>query len=159
MDSPIQKPKMIQDILDKHHIESKVIEFPQSTKTAQDAANVIGCSVAQIAKSIIFQTKETERPVLVLASGANRVNEKTIEAYIGEKVIKADADFIRDVTGFAIGGVSPIGHKNPITLIFIDEDLLTFPEIWAAAGTPNSVFNLKGSDLVKLTNGKVCSVK
>jgi prolyl-tRNA editing enzyme YbaK/EbsC (Cys-tRNA(Pro) deacylase) len=97
--------------------------------------------------------------VLVLASGPNRVNEKVIEAFVGEKIVKADADFTRDVTGFAIGGIPPIGYKDPIDLIFIDEDLMKFEEIWAAAGTPNAVFNLKGKDLCEMTQGKVISIQ
>lgn len=151
--------KSIQDILDNHGIVSKVVEFPDSTRTAVDAALAIGCDVAQIVKSLIFKTKTTNKPVLVLVSGPNRVNERAIEGHIGESITKADADFAREVTGFAIGGVSPIGHKQKIELIFIDEDLLKFDEIWAAAGTPHAVFNLKGSDLLKLTEGRLCSIK
>jgi prolyl-tRNA editing enzyme YbaK/EbsC (Cys-tRNA(Pro) deacylase) len=95
---------------------------------------------------------------LILASGPNRVNEKTIESYVGEKIIKADADFTREVTGFAIGGIPPIGHKQEIELIFIDQDLLKFNDVWAAAGTPNAVFNLRSNDLLEMTNGKVISI-
>lgn len=149
----------VQDVLAKKGLTCKVVELSNSTRTAQDAAAAIGCDVAQIVKSLIFKTKETHRPVLVLASGPNRVNEKVIEALLGEKILKADAEFTRDITGFAIGGIPPIGHKEPIDLIFIDEDLLKFEDIWAAAGTPNAVFSLKGKDLCEMTKGKVISIQ
>lgn len=106
----------IQDILNKKGIKIKVMELPSSTRTAEDAAKTIGCQVSQIIKSLIFRTKHTNRPILVLASGSNRVNEKTIAKIIGEEITKADADFVREVTGFAIGGVPPIGHKQKMKL-------------------------------------------
>lgn len=148
----------VQDALAKKGLTCKVLELSDSTRTAQDAATAIGCEVGQIVKSLIFKTKETHRPVLILASGPNRVNEKVIESFVREKIVKADADFTREITGFAIGGIPPIGHRELIELIFIDEDLLNFEEIWAAAGTPNAVFNLKGKDLLEMTNGKVISI-
>jgi Cys-tRNA(Pro) deacylase len=148
----------VQDALTRKGLQTKVINFPASTKTAQDAAATIGCQVAQIVKSLIFKTKDNNKPILVLASGPNRVNEKTIETHVGEKITKADADFTRETTGFAIGGIPPIGHEQEIET-FIDEDLLKFEEVWAAAGTPNASFCLKSSDLQSLTNGKIISVK
>lgn len=147
----------VQDALAKKGLQFKVVELPASTRTANDAAATIGCEVAQIVKSLIFQT-ETHKPILVLASGINRVNEKTIEAQVGEKITKADADFTRAVTGFAIGGIPPVGHKQKI-LTFVDEDLLKYQELWAAAGTPNAVFNLNSVDLQNLTDGKIISIK
>lgn len=149
----------VQDTLENKGLNCRVLELSASTRTAQEAANAIGCEVAQIVKSLIFKTRNSQKPVLVLASGPNRVNEKVIESYVGEKIIKADADFTREITGFAIGGIPPIGHKQTINLIFIDEDLLKFEEIWAAAGTPNAVFSLKGKDLLMMTQGKVVSVQ
>ena len=117
----------------------EVLEFDAGTRTAAEAAAAVGCTVAQIAKSLIFRTRDTNRPVLVVASGANRVDEKRIAAEIGERIVRADADFVRDATGFAIGGVPPVGHKTPpVTLI--DDDLFQHQTIWAAAGTPNAVF-------------------
>ena len=102
----------------------------------------------------MFRAKPSGRPVLVIASGANRVNEKKIAAELGEKLGKADADYVRAQTGFAIGGVPPVGHATePAT--FIDRDLLQFAEIWAAAGTANAVFRLAPADLVEITGGKV----
>ncbi len=149
----------VQDVLKSKGLECRVVELTDSTRTAIDAALAIGCEVAQIAKSLIFKTKATNTPILVLASGPNRVNESVIESHVGEKITKADADFTRDVTGFAIGGIPPVGHQQKIDFIFIDEDLLTFDNLWAAAGTPNAVFNLKGKDLLALTSGKVISIK
>ncbi len=133
-----------------------VLEFDASTRTAEEAAAAIGCTVAQIAKSLVFRA-ESDRPVLVIASGAHRVDEKRIAAEIGEPVRRADADFVREATGYAIGGVPPVGHEiAPVTLI--DATLMAFEEIWAAAGTPNSVFRLTPADLVALTKGAVAAV-
>jgi prolyl-tRNA editing enzyme YbaK/EbsC (Cys-tRNA(Pro) deacylase) len=119
---------------------------------------IIGCDIAEIAKSIIFRTKKTNQPVLVIASGRNRINEKQIAAYIGEQILRADADFVRDATGFAIGGIPPFGHKNKIPHIFIDHDLVNFEVLWAAAGTPNSVFRILPKDLVKMSEGQITNI-
>lgn len=149
----------VQEALSKLQLECKVIELPSSTRTALDAASSIGCNVAQIAKSLIFKTVTTDRPILVLASGPTRVDEKQIESHVGEKITKADADFVRNTTGFAIGGIPPVGHKNPIETIYIDEDLITLNEVWAAAGTPNAVFCIKSKDLVSATAGEIINIK
>ncbi|MDP3533605.1 MAG: YbaK/EbsC family protein [Alphaproteobacteria bacterium] len=149
----------VQEFLSQKGLNFKVVELAESTRTADDAARAIGCEVAQICKSLIFKTKNTHKPVLVLASGINRVNEKIIETQVGEKIIKADADFTRDITGFVIGGIPPFAHKKSIDFILIDEDLLQFDEIWAAAGNPNAVFSLKGSDLKEITKGQIISIK
>lgn len=148
----------VQDALEQNGLVCNVIEMPSSTRTAQDAALAIGCNISQIVKSLIFKTKQTNKPVLILASGPNRVNEKAIESYLHEELVKADADFARETTGFAIGGIPPIGHKQVIELIFIDEDLLKFDSVWAAAGTPNAVFNLQSKYLLEMTNGKIISI-
>lgn len=148
----------IQNALSQQGLSFKVIELSASTRTAEEAAATLKCDVAQIVKSLIFKTKTTHKPILVLASGSKRVNEKTIEGYVEEKITKADADFTRQVTGFAIGGIPPMGHTQPLDT-FIDEDLLAFEEIWAAAGTPRAVFSLRGVDLPPLTKGRVVSVK
>lgn len=149
----------VQQALTQKGLEFVVVELAKSTRTANDAAITIGCQVAQIVKSLLFYTKETRRPVLVLASGINRVSEETIQKYIGEKITKADADFTREVTGFAIGGIPPIGHKNPILHIYIDEDLLQYETLWAAAGTPYAVFSLPARELQIVSSGKVVSIK
>lgn len=147
----------IQDVLTEKKLSSKVVELSASTRTAQQAADAIGCTVAQIVKSLIFRTKHSNKPILVLASGVNRVNETMIEEQVGATIEKADADFTREVTGFAIGGIPPIGHKQKIDT-FIDEDLLVFQEVWAAAGTPNAVFSLHAADLENLTGGTIIKV-
>lgn len=147
----------VQDALDRHGVRCEVVELPGSTRTAQEAAQAVGCRVEQIAKSLVFQCKTTKRPVLVVASGANRVNEKKLRDLLSEPVRKADADFVREHTGFAIGGVPPAGLAKPME-IFIDEDLFKCEEIWAAAGTPHAVFKLSAADLVKITQGKVAII-
>ena len=149
----------VQHVLAEKGLTCEVVELSSSTRTANDAANTIGCEVAQIIKSLLFCSTKTKQPVLVLASGINRVDEKIIAKWVGEKIIKADADFTREVTGFAIGGVSPLGHKQVIPYIFIDEDLLQHQILWAAAGTPNAVFSLNSSDIEALTHGKVIAIK
>jgi prolyl-tRNA editing enzyme YbaK/EbsC (Cys-tRNA(Pro) deacylase) len=134
-----------------------VREFSASTRTAAEAALALGCDVAQIVKSLIFKTAQEHKPILILVSGVNRVDEKVIAHALGEKIVKADAEFTKAVTGFTIGGIPPLGHIQPITTL-IDVDLLQFDELWAAAGTPNAVFNLHSADLVTLTKGKIISV-
>lgn len=148
----------VRDALAARGTPCDVVELPASTRTAAEAAAAVGCAVAQIAKSIVFRTVQGRKPVLVIASGANRVNESKIAAYLGEAIEKADADYVREQTGFAIGGVPPVGHTQPITTI-VDEDLLALRDIWAAAGTPNAVFKLAAANLPALTAGAVKSIK
>jgi prolyl-tRNA editing enzyme YbaK/EbsC (Cys-tRNA(Pro) deacylase) len=136
--------------------EFQVLEFEASTRTSEDAATAVGCTVAEIAKSLIFKSAEG-RPVLVIASGVNRVDERKVAELIGGKIKRADADFVRDMTGYAIGGVPPVAHATP-PVVLIDRDLQRFPAVWAAAGTPNSVFRVTPADLVRLTEGKVAEV-
>lgn len=144
----------VQDALFERGFRNTVVEMPDSTRTAAEAAETVGCTVSQIAKSILFRARDSDRPVLVIASGTNRVDEKKIAAALGEKLGKADADFVRDRTGFAIGGVAPLGHSGPVE-IFIDRDLMAFDVIWAAAGTPKCVFRLTPDQLVEITAGTV----
>ena len=132
--------------------------LPQSAGTSMQAADALGCDVAQIAKTIVFRGRESGRGVLVVASGANRVDEKRLAYTIGEKVRKPDADFVREVTGFSIGGVSPVGLAEPLETI-IDEDLLQYNTVWAAAGNPRAVFSLDPKDLESITGGRVTRVK
>ena len=148
----------IQDLLTTLGYPYTVIEHAESTRTAQEAADRAGCALGQIVKSLIFKGKESGKPILVLTSGANRVDEKRISGYAGEPIGKADADFARTVTGFVIGGVPPIGHLQKMET-YIDEDFLRYPTIWAAAGTPNAIFELKTADLPIMTGGKVVTVK
>ena len=147
----------VQESLRGLGMNCQVVELPGSTRTAADAASAVGCRVEQIAKSIIFQGKTSGKPVMVIASGSNRVNEKRLRDLISEPVKKADADFVRLHTGFAIGGVPPVGHANPID-IFIDQELMDYAEIWAAAGTPHAVFKLTPQELVAITKGKTVDI-
>jgi prolyl-tRNA editing enzyme YbaK/EbsC (Cys-tRNA(Pro) deacylase) len=146
--------KRVQTALAGFGLDLVVVEFPESTRTAQDAANAIGCQVEQIVKSLVFQCRPSGKAILIAASGGNRVNEKRIKEILGEKIVRADAEFVRQVSGFPIGGVPPVAHTQPIETI-IDEDLMQYQEIWAAAGTPNAVFPLKPQQLVLITAGKV----
>jgi prolyl-tRNA editing enzyme YbaK/EbsC (Cys-tRNA(Pro) deacylase) len=148
----------IQDALKGLGSDRTVVEMTQTTRSAQDAARAVGCAVGQIAKSLVFEGACSRKALLVIASGANRVDEALLSAAAAEPVLKADADFVRRKTGFAIGGVPPVGHAEKLT-IFIDEDLMAHTEIWAAAGTPQAVFKLTPQELQKLTGGRVVRVK
>ena len=148
----------IQDALRALGYDYTVIEHAESTRTAQEAADRAGCELGQIVKSLIFRGKTSGKPILVLTSGANRVDEKRIAAYAGEPIGRADADFVRAATGFAIGGVPPIGHAQKMET-YLDEDFLQHQTIWAAAGMPNAIFELRTEDLQRMTGGKVARVK
>lgn len=148
----------VREALARFGLETEIREFDASTRTSADAAAAIGCTVAQIAKSVIFRAKAAGQPVLVIASGVNRVDEKKLEAAVGDKIGRADPDFVRATTGFAIGGVAPVGHTGPVR-IFIDQDLNQYAEIWAAAGSPNAVFRLTPADLQRVTGGTVLAVR
>ncbi|WP_319407255.1 YbaK/EbsC family protein [uncultured Desulfosarcina sp.] len=145
--------KRVQDFLASNGFYFEVKELPGSTRTAQEAADSIGCTVSQIAKSIVFKDKKTDCPVLVIASGSNRVDVKKIQKTTGLKLGKADGKFVKDRVGYAIGGVPPAGHNESLETL-LDEDLKKYEIIWAAAGTPFAVFQLKPSDLELLTKGK-----
>jgi len=146
--------KSIQEILEKCKLTCKVVELPHSTRTAYDAAKTIGCSISHIVKSLIFKTSISHKPILILVSGSNQVNEEKIESLLNEKLVKAPASFVKEVTGFSIGGIPPIGHKNPIDTIYIDQDLLKLDEVWAAAGTSHAVFSISVKKLLTIVNGK-----
>lgn len=147
-----------QEALSVRGFPHQVIEHEQTTRTSAEAAQALRCEIGQIAKSLIFKGRQTGRAILVIASGANRVDEKKLKELVGEKIEKPDADFVRARTGFVIGGVPPMGHAEPLTT-YIDEDLMRYDSIWAAAGTPNAVFPLTPADLLKMTDGKVVAVK
>ena len=152
-----QSARTVQDALASSGLHCRVVQLPASTRTAKEAANAIGCSVDQIAKSIVFKTSQTGRAVLVIASGINRVNEKVVARSIGEALEKASADFVRESTGFAIGGVPPCGHARAL-VVFIDRDLLDLDVIWAAAGTPNAVFSIQPKDLMRVADAEVLDI-
>jgi prolyl-tRNA editing enzyme YbaK/EbsC (Cys-tRNA(Pro) deacylase) len=133
-----------------------VAQFPAGTRTAADAASAVGCTVGQIAKSIVFRCGA--RPVIVITSGANRVDPARVEAALGIKLDRADAEWVRQTTGFAIGGVAPVGLLNP-PMMLLDEDLLALDPIWAAAGSPSHVFRTSASELLRMTGAKAIPVR
>ncbi|NVK75971.1 MAG: YbaK/EbsC family protein [Oceanospirillaceae bacterium] len=143
----------VQAVLSQHGQDFVVQQMPSSTRTAKDAAETVGCSVSQIAKSLIFKHGETGEPVLVVASGTNMVCSDKVKQATGIALEKADAAFVRDKVGYAIGGVPPVAHNEKLTTL-LDKDLYQYTEIWAAAGTPNSVFKLNPQYLGELTQGQ-----
>jgi len=147
----------VQDALAAAGFSNQVVELPDSTRTSAEAAAAVGCAVEQIAKSLVFRGKQSGAAILVIASGGNRVDEKKLKALAGENISKPDADFVREQTGFVIGGVPPIGHAQPLRT-FIDRDLWRYHEIWAAAGHPNAVFRLTPDELAAMTGGAVADL-
>jgi prolyl-tRNA editing enzyme YbaK/EbsC (Cys-tRNA(Pro) deacylase) len=137
-------------------VEFAVRQFPAGTRTAQDAALAIGCSLGQIVKSLVFVAGG--RPVVALVSGSNRLDPLRLAQLAGEPVAKADADLTRASTGYAIGGVPPFGHVQKLP-VFVDRDLLRFDIVWAAAGRPDSVFAVVPSRLLELSGGELCDLK
>lgn len=148
----------VQDVLYSLGYSSHVVELTNSTRTAKEAAQAVGCQVGQIVKSLVFRGKHSHIPILVVASGTNRVNEQRLSELVDEPIEKADAPFVREHTGFAVGGVPPVGHAERL-MTYIDEDLLQYEAIWAAAGTPHAVFQLTPSDLQAMTGGQVVPIK
>lgn len=148
----------VQNTLRELGFSGEVLELESSTRTAAEAAQAAGCQIGQIVKSLVFRLEPEGTPLLVLVSGANRVHEKRLGRQLGGTLAKADADFVHEVSGFAIGGVPPVGHKTPMQTC-IDEDLLQYEVIWAAAGTPNAIFRLTPPELVRISRGTLLSVK
>jgi prolyl-tRNA editing enzyme YbaK/EbsC (Cys-tRNA(Pro) deacylase) len=148
----------VQDALRALGSSCEVRESAQATRTAAEAARAVGCDVGQIAKSLVFKTGKTGRAVLVITSGANQVNEWRVGMLLKEALEKAPPAFVREHAGYAVGGIPPVGHAKPMET-FIDEDLLRHETIWAAAGTPNALFQLRPADLVTMTGGRVVKVK
>jgi prolyl-tRNA editing enzyme YbaK/EbsC (Cys-tRNA(Pro) deacylase) len=129
-----------------------IVELPGAARTAQAAADFLGCQVGQIANSLVFRAQASDRAVLVMSSGAKRVDLARLAAALQEPVGKADADFVRSRTGFAIGGVPPVGHAD-VGQIFVEKSLAAHRELWAAAGHPHTVFRLSYDELVRVTGG------
>jgi prolyl-tRNA editing enzyme YbaK/EbsC (Cys-tRNA(Pro) deacylase) len=146
------------DALAARGVDCEILAFPRTTRTSAEAAAAIGCEVAQIAKSLIFKGGRSARPILVIASGANRVDTDKLAALAGEAIEMPDAGFVRARTGFAIGGVPPVAHAEPLDT-YIDRDLMRLDEIWASAGTPFTVFRLTPAILLALTGGRIAEVK
>lgn len=157
---PAQHPTTVRTsrLLREAGIDAAVVEFDQPTRTSADAAAAIGCSVAEIAKSIVFRGRTSGQAVIVVASGDNRVSEAKVAAKLGEPLARAGADFVRATTGYAIGGVAPLGHSQPVKLL-LDEDLRRFHTVWVAGGTPFSVFPLMPEQLAKLTGAEWADVR
>jgi prolyl-tRNA editing enzyme YbaK/EbsC (Cys-tRNA(Pro) deacylase) len=149
--------RAVQEALRRLGYENRVVAFDQTTRTAKEAAEAIGCRVEQIAKSLVFRTSEGQRPILVVASGKNRVNEARLADHVGEGIERPDAAYVRARTGYAIGGVPPMAHAEALET-YIDRDLMALDAIWAAAGTPHAVFRLTPEELVALTGGRVVDV-
>lgn len=145
--------RKVQDAIRARGFACEVFELQVPVRTSADAAREVGCEVAQIAKSIVFRAADG-RGVLVVASGANRVNEAAVAALIGQPIGRASPDFVREATGYAIGGIPPLGHATEL-ITLIDRDLLRLPAVWAAAGHPNALFRLDPPDLPKLAGGRV----
>ena len=149
--------RRVQEALREAGSAAEVREMPASTRTAEDAAAACGCPVGAIVKSLVFRGAESGVPLLVLTSGANRVHEKRLGRRLGEPLARADAEFVRAATGFAIGGVPPLGHARPMR-VAIDRDLTAHSGLWAAAGTPRAVFPTTLEELARLTGGEVVEV-
>lgn len=148
----------VRKFLAERGLHNEIVELSDSARTAELAAAAIGTTVAQIVKSLIFKGAQSGEPILVLASGANRVDEKKVAGVVGEPIKKADANFVRDRTGFAIGGVPPFAHHERMRTL-IDEDLLAFDDIWSAAGHPHAVVRLLPGELVSATEGASFDIK
>jgi prolyl-tRNA editing enzyme YbaK/EbsC (Cys-tRNA(Pro) deacylase) len=144
----------VRNALQAAGVADTIVELPGAARTAQAAAAFLGCDVGQIANSLVFRAERSGGAVLVMSSGARRVDTGRLAALIGEPVGKADAAFVRERTGFAIGGVAPVGHAMPLRTV-IDRDLLRHREIWAAGGHPHTVFRLTPEELVRVTGGSV----
>jgi len=157
---PAQHPTALRNaqLLRLADILTDVVEFEQPVRTSAEAAVAIGCSVAEIAKSIVFRGQASGLAVMVVASGDNRVSEAKVAALVGEGLGRADADFVRAATGYVIGGVAPFGHAQPCRVL-LDEDLQRFSAVWAAAGTPYSVFPLSPAQLQRLTGADWSDIK
>lgn len=150
--------KKVQDFLIAHNFDCVVKMLLDTTRTAEEAAKAIGCSVAQIAKSLVFMDKDSGNPILIIASGINQVDLKKMENATGLKLIKADGKVVKERIGFAIGGVPPVAHNEKIAT-YLDPTLLNYDFIWAAAGTPFAVFQLKSNELQKMTGGNFIDLK
>ena len=149
--------KRVQEALDRSGLSLEAVELPQSTRTAQETADAVGCQLGQIVKSLVFRGTDTKTAYLVLVSGSNRADLELVGELVGEPVRMAEADYVRERTGFSIGGVAPVGLQAQIRTI-IDQDLLQYEGIWAAAGTPRSVFRLSPDDLLQLTASQVANI-
>lgn len=146
----------VQDWLQAHGVKTQVREYAQPARTAQQAADLLGCDVGQIVKSLIFRTADNQ-PVLILTSGANRVDTRRAAAHLGKPLSRAKAEFVRQATGYAIGGVPPVAHNTP-AIVLMDADLLRYDVVWAAGGTPHSLFPISPRQLADLTTAQIVDI-
>ena len=152
------RARRVQNILAAVDSGLTVVELPQSTSTAGDAADSLGCEIAQIAKTLVFKAESTETAIIAVASGINQVDMAKLSAASGDSTARADADFVKQQTGYSIGGVAPVGLPEAIP-VFIDEDLLGLDFVYAAAGTSHAVFRLDPARLPDLSGGRVINLK
>jgi prolyl-tRNA editing enzyme YbaK/EbsC (Cys-tRNA(Pro) deacylase) len=150
-------PRRVQEAADELGLAVQIVEMAQSTRTAEEAATACGCAVGQIIKSLVFRGRESGKPILLLVSGANRVDQAGVAEVIGEALDRPDAAFVREVTGFAIGGIPPFGHAQLLPT-WIDQDLLQYATVWAAAGSPEAVFEVEPRRLAEAIGAKVIGV-
>lgn len=148
----------VQQALMNLGVDVEVVVMPSSTRTAEEAAIAVGCHVGQIVKSLVFRTRNSAKAVLVLTSGMNRVDVARVGATLGEPIDRADADFAREQTGFAIGGIPPVALSQPLVTL-MDEDLLQYDMVWAAAGTPFAVFTIQPGKLAEISSARILGVK
>lgn len=157
MSNPNQTVEAFQEKLLALGYDNEVMQLDESTRTAEEAAEAIGCDIDQIVKSIVFRLENSGEALLILVSGVHQVDEEKVSAFIGDQLKKADADFVKEKTGYVIGGVPPVGHTTEIKTL-IDEKLITYESIWAAAGHPKAVFHLDGEELLRITHGEIVPV-
>ena len=157
MDDLPRSARRVRDALLALELPADIHRLTDSTRTAPEAAAAVGCELGAIVKSLVFRASGTHTPVLALVSGDNRADEAALEAALGEPVERADADWVREATGYAIGGIPPIGHPRPVRTL-VDEDLRRFETVWAAAGTPRAVFPVAPFELERATGGEVVTL-
>jgi prolyl-tRNA editing enzyme YbaK/EbsC (Cys-tRNA(Pro) deacylase) len=157
--TPTLKPsaQRVQDALTVLGFPNRVFELDASTRTSAEAAAAVGCDIGQIAKSLVFRGAQSHKPILIIASGANRVNLQELALRVGETLERPDADFVREQTGYAIGGVPPLAHVQPLET-WLDADLWRYATIWAAAGHPNALFPLSPDELATMTGGSIVPI-
>jgi prolyl-tRNA editing enzyme YbaK/EbsC (Cys-tRNA(Pro) deacylase) len=149
--------RKVQDAARSGGLNVTVVERAESTRTAEEAAAACGCAVGQIVKSLVFRGATSGKPYLMLVSGTNRLNEQGVAGVLGESLTRPDAAYVREVTGYAIGGIPPLGHATPMQ-VFIDRDLLGFDVVWAAAGTPRAIFSVAPGALADAIGARVITV-
>ncbi len=147
-----QSVERVRNALARAGLDAQIVELPGAARTARAAAEFLGCEVAQIANSLVFRVPASDEAVLVMSSGAKRVDLERLAALLGEPVMKADAEFVRRHTGFAIGGVAPVGHSLKRT--YVEQSLASYSELWAAAGHPHTVFRLTYGELLRITGAR-----